>query len=235
MAPIHPKLGQRCAPCAPLCWHMCWDEKTAPEPPSLHKATLGDTRGHGTRTESLEEATGQPAPALWQHPGVPPPWPRAASPFAGVIWGGLSHICPRGWGQRGGHISKGPAHLQVLKLLLLLLEHLELLQHRVLLKLPPVHLGKDAGGCQRPQAPSVPCLSPHREAAWPHVAGGEPHACHRPHGTETWAATTWIKGLARGHSSGAVAEGSGAGWLPKSRGYTLGFSPPLCLGLKRPG
>lgn len=160
-------------------------------------------------------------------PGVPPPWPHATSPLAGVIWGGLSHICPRGWGQRGGHVPNGPAHLQVLKLLLLLLEHLELLQHRVLLKLPPVHLGKDAGGCQRPQEPSVPLLSPHHEAAWPHAVGGEPHTCHRPHGTETWMATTRIKGLARGHSSGAVAEGSGAGWLPKSRGYTLGFFPPL--------
>lgn len=56
-------------------------------------------------------------------------------------------------------LGQDPSHLQVLKLLLLLLEHLELLQHRILLELPPIHLGKDAGRGQHPR---------HRLARVPH-------------------------------------------------------------------
>lgn len=74
----------------------------------------------------------------------------ASSPLPGLgtDWGGLGP-CPQ-----------GPSHLQVLKLLLLLLEHLKLLQHRVLRELPPLQLPKDTagtGGCvAAPLSPPVP-------------------------------------------------------------------------------
>lgn len=65
-----------------------------------------------------------------RRPGV------ASSPLPGLgtDWGALG-LCPH-----------GPSHLQVLKLLLLLLEHLKLLQHRVLRELPPLQLPKDTVG-----------------------------------------------------------------------------------------
>lgn len=134
----------------------------------------------------------------------------ASSPLPGLgtDWGGLGP-CPQ-----------GPSHLQVLKLLLLLLEHLKLLQHRVLRELPPLQLPKDTAGTGGCVAARCHPLSPPQCSVLPSPA------------TQRYHPPVTLRDMPKAVLAGGVRDE----WLPKSRiiSRVKNCIPPSFLGLKRP-